>query len=271
MSKELMKPASDDVLAQLEEGYATEEGGRGIYLPRIDLLSKDKVETTGTGKNKKVKVLEAAGEFSINKQSEEIGEDGKKKWEKEEIGTEFEAIIFFKRYQMRHFDEATEKYTSSPIFDSKDEVIPLFSDKKQVDKGTMEELQAKYMHTNKNGKQVSALEQNRILYVLKDGEAYQMNLRGSSMYQLMAYERAVGSPTSVVTKFSSEETTKGDNTWNMMTFIAVRKINEGEARKVLELKESTLEAIRASKAGFEKSDEQKAVDQDFAQIGTSKK
>lgn len=256
-SKEVAVVASDEVLAQLGEAYPQEAGGTGIFLPRLGMYSQDKTEETGKGKDKKIKVIEAAGEFYTEHQSDEVDEEtGKKTWEKEELGDSIQAIIFFKRYQLRMYDESTEQYTSSPIYDRDDEVIPLFCDKKEVTLGTPAELKAKYMFTDKNGKRKSALEDNRVVYVLYNGEEYQMNFRGSSMYSLLTYERSVQAPT-VLTEMSSEKMTKGDISWNKMTFKAVRKLNADEAEKVLELQTNAREAIAASKANYASKDEDK--------------
>jgi len=241
--------ADDELMKQLEEGYAQEEGYKGIFFPRISMLSKDKTEETGKGKDKKIKVLAAAGEFSIERPTEEVGEDGKKIWAREELGTEFEGIIFYKRHQLRMFNEGSKSYVNSPIYDADDEVIPLFENKKEIERGTPKELQDKYMITNKKGKKVSSLEKNRILYVLYKGEVFQMQLRGSSLWALSDYERGVVSPT-VVTKFSSEEAENGDVTWQKMTFKAVRKVTTEEAKKIIELKNTMNTAIAASKATF---------------------
>jgi hypothetical protein len=250
-TKAVAVQASEEILAQIGSSYAQEEGGKGIFLPRIGLVSQDITEESGTGRNKKVTVVTPAGEFYIDQQTEEVGADGKKIWSKEEIGDSFDGIIFYKRYQLRMYDETTEEYTSSPIYDSHDEVIPLFCNKKEVARGTPKELRDKYMFTGKDGKTRSALEENRILYVLKDGIAYQMNLRGSSMYSLLSYERGIN-PTTVVTHFGSEAQEKGDISWNKMTFKNVRKLNQDEAELVIEKQTATVEAIMASKASYAK-------------------
>ncbi len=257
MSKELIKTASEEALAQLTTAYAQEANNQNIILPRLGMFSQDKTEETGKGKDKKIKVIQAAGDFYVDKQTEELDENGKKTWEKEEIGTSVEGVIFFKRYQLRMYDEATEEYTSSPIYDGEDEVIPLFKNKVEVARGTPKELKEKYLYTDKNGKQKSALEENRILYVLYNGEPHQMNLRGSSMYSLLSYERSVQAPT-VVTHMSSETMTKGDITWNKMTFKVVRKLTDKEVAKVLQLQKDAAMAINASKANFKSE-----VDKDF--------
>jgi hypothetical protein len=269
-SKVIAKKASDEVLAQLADSYPTEEGSSSIQLPRIGFVSQDKTEEVGSGRNKKINVIQAAGEFFTERPGEEVNEEtGKKEWEKEDIGEEFEGTIFFKRHQLKMFDG--EKFTSSPVFDSQDEIIPLFCDRKEVDRGTPAELKSKYMVTGTDGKKRSLLEDTRILYVLFDGEVYQLNLRGSSMYSLLSYEKTVKAPT-VLTRFSSEAMKKGDISWNKITFKTVRSVNADEAAKIIELQKNAREAIVATKAQFAERDEENAkVEKEFNAIGSGKK
>jgi hypothetical protein len=254
--------ASEEALASLGGAYPQEQNTRGIILPRIGLVSQDITETIGTGRNKEVKIIQPAGEFYIERESDELDENGKKKWEREYIGDEFEGIIFYKRYQLSHYDG--DRYTSSPVYDTQNEIIPLFLDRKQIKKGTPAELKEEYMYTDTDKKRKCSLQENRILYVLYNGETYQMNLRGSSMFALLAYERNVVAPT-VITKFSSETREKGDVVWNQMKFTIVRKVNAHEAEEVLELQQSTTEAIAASKAAYQSkyADEEAKANQSF--------
>ena len=260
--KELAVTASNEVLAQLASSYPQEEGGRGITLPRLGMYSQDKTIETGTGRNKKIEVVAAAGEFFIEHETDEVDENGKKLWKKDELGTEIEAIIFYKRHQLRLYDESTGEYTNSPVYDSKDEIVPLFKNKKEVARGTPDELKAMYMY-EKQGKRRSALEDNRILYILYKGDAYQMNLRGSSMYSLLSYEKTVQAPT-VLTKMSSELCENGGITWNKMTFKDVRKLTGEEAEKVMNLQKEAAQAVVLSKASYAKKDEDiEEVTKDF--------
>ncbi len=254
--KELANVASDEVLAQLGESYPIEQGGLTIQLPRLGLVSQDITKETGTGKNKKIEVVTPAGEFYIDQQTEEVDKDGKNVWSKEEIGDGFEGIIVFKRKQLRLYDEATEKYTSSPIYDNDDEVLPLFCDKKEIARGTPAELKEKYEFTTSDGKVKSKLEDNRISYILYKGELYQMNLRGSSMWSLAKYEKTVVVPT-VLTAFGSTAETKGQISWNKMSFKVVRKITGEEAKLILEKQDMLKKAIALSKASYAKASPKK--------------
>lgn len=249
--QEITTVADASLLAQLAEAYPQEEGSKNILLPRIGLVSQDKTEESGSGKNKKITVISAAGDFYINRKTDELNEEGKNIWIKEDIGTEFKGIVFFKRHQLRMYDENTEEYTTSPVFDSLEEEVPLFCNKKEVAKGKPAELKSRYMYTDKSGKERSALEDNRILYILYKGEAYQIELRGSSMFSLLTYERSVAIPT-VVTQFSSEAMEKGDISWNKMTFKAVRKLTDAEAKEISGHQIDTMQMIKQSKGAFSK-------------------
>lgn len=227
---------SEEKLALLKSEFPQEEGFTKTIYPRLGMYSQDVTEEVRNPKTnkKEIKLITEAGTFYIERQSEEAGEDGKKEWTKEEIGTEVEATIVFQRKQLRHYNESTEEYTSSPVFDSMEEVVPLFRDKKEIARGTPAELKARpEFEVVKEGKTKSALEDNRILYVLYEGEIYQMNLRGSSMFSFMSYARGA-TPPAVLTKFSSESMEKGDIAWNKMTFETVRNLSDAEVDIVLE-------------------------------------
>jgi hypothetical protein len=208
---------SSEALAELKEMYPTEQGNfTRISLPRIGFASQDVVE----GKGKASKVTVEAGTFFIEKQTEETDAEGKKIWSKEEIGKEIEGIILYHRYQLSFYDEAKEEYSSTPVYDSQDEILPLFCAKKQIAKGTPKELKALYKFVGEDGKEKSKLKDNRIVYVLMKDELYQLNLHGSSMYSFMKYGRTVVPP-AVITKFTSEPQVKGKIEWNMMMFTAI--------------------------------------------------
>lgn len=248
-----MKPIDEETFAILRESYPVEQGGGNkIFLPRLGMVSQDKVEETGTGRNKTIKVIAPAGEFFIENQTEEVDENGKRMWDRKELGDTIEGIILYQRKQLKMYDEKTEQYTSSPVYDDESEIVPLFCDKVEVAKGTPEELKAKYQYTADNGKTRSKLEDNRILYVLYDGEVYQMNLRGSSMYSFMTYARSVLVP-SVITQFSSESKEKGTIAWNQMTFTAVRPLGQKEALDIAGRVQEIRSTVEAEKAQYSKN------------------
>ncbi len=257
-TKEITTVMSEDTLAMLEESYPVEQGNTRISLPRLGMMSQDKME----GKGKSMVVVAEAGTFFTEKQSDEEDETGKKLWEREELGDSIEAIILFQRKQLKSYDESTEEYTSSPVYDSDDEVIPLWLNKKEVARNTPVELKKMYQYTDKEGKVKSSLEDNRILYVQYQGDVYQMNLRGSSMYSFLTYAKKT-LPPSVLTTLSSEPKEKGTISWNQMTFTAKRKLTEAEAQEIVAKVVEIKQTIAAEKSQYKKVDE---VDRKNAEV-----
>lgn len=248
MTKALSTEVNSETLALLQESYPVEAGMNRIYLPRLGMVSQDQIE----GKGKASRVVTEAGTFFIDKQTEEVDADGKKLWDREEIGAEIKGIILFRRKQLRLYDEATVQYTSSPVYDNNDEVLPLFCEKKEVARGTPEELKALYKY-EEDGKTKSKLEENIILYVEYKGEVYQLNLRGSSMYSFLTYSRTV-LPPSVVTKFSSESKEKGKIAWNQMTFSVARKLTQEEVESVVSKVQEIKTSVMLKKQQYKKAD-----------------
>jgi hypothetical protein len=264
MSKENSNKALvpvDDALEALRQMYPTEAAFNRILLPRLGMVSQDIME--GKGKNRTV--VTEAGTFFVEKQSdEEDPETGKKLWEREELGTEIEGIIIYQRKQLRAYDEATETFTSSPVYDDEEEVIPLWANKAEVARGTPKELKAREEFAyERDGKVKSKLEDNRILYVLYEGEIYQLNLRGSSMYAFMTFARklAPNVPPAFLTHFGSEPKEKGSIEWNQMTFETVKQLDKKELAEVMEKVNAIKEGIAAEK-GFFASKEAAKSDKD---------
>lgn len=257
MSKEITTRASQEIMEQLKQSFPTDPGVNRIMLPRLSMASQDKTE----GKGKAMKVVTEAGTFFIERQSDEIDEEtGKKIWTKEEIGKNFEGIILYQRKQLRYYDDSTQTYTSSPIYDEDDEVVPLWCNKAEVARGTPAELKKQYMYTDKEGKEKSKLEDNKILYVLYNGEVFQMNLRGSSMYSFKAYARKFV-PNTVLTAFSSEAKEKGSIAWNQMEFKAVRELNQEEAEAVIAKLSEIATSIKMEKATYVKAEKVDELDE----------
>ena len=241
---------TDEQVALLQSSYPIETSFNRILLPRLGFYSQDQTE----GNGKAMKVIAEAGTFYTDTQSdeEEENEEGKmvKLWKKEEIGTEIEAIILYERRQLKYFDG--EKYTSSPIYDTDEQIIPLFRDKMEVDRGTPAELKARkeYQGLSAKGKPISKLEDNKILYVLLNETLYQLNLRGTSMYAFMTYKRKV-TPNMVLTKMNSEAKENGAISWSQITFEDVRPISKDEADIVVKHLREIKEAVEAEKAFYD--------------------
>ena len=244
-SKAVAVTPSDASLAALRNSFPQDPGFTRVMLPRITFKSQDVTE----GKGKAMKVVTEAGTFIEERETDDVDEVTQKKvWDKKELGSEIEGIILFQRKQLRYFDETTEEFTSSPVYDTEDEVVRLFCNKAEVAKGTPAELKAKYEYTTKEGKTKSKLEDNRILYILKDDELFQLNLRGSSMYAFLTYARKVLVP-AVVTTMNSEAKEKGTIAWNQMTFTAKRQLTQDEIDDVL-IKISEIQQSIAEEKNF---------------------
>lgn len=284
-SKELAV-VDESTLAELGGAVAQEASYTRMLLPRLSFASKDKTEEVGTGKNKKINVLMAAGTYFIERETEETvtREDGTegKVWDKEEFDEETppEGIIIFKRKQLRYYDDE-EGFTSSPIFggedgeDEENDIISLFKGGKRVDQGTVKELQKKYPHKlSKKGAKIPQLALENILYVILDGELLQMNLKGSSQWAFRDYTKKVKVAT-VITRFTSEENEVGDNRFNSMQFNSVRPLTADEAQVAVAKLREIKQAINDEKAYFagltptdSNEDEEEATNKNWKELTT---
>lgn len=268
MSKKEITIVDEQALAELDALYPKEINAfTRIQLPRIAYAAQDVME--GTGKNK-VCVTEA-GTFSLETQSDDVDENNKKIWKKIEIGKEMEGIICYHRYQLSYYDQANETFTSSPIYDDKEEVIPLWSNKAKVAEGTPAKLKAMYEYVDpKDGKTKSNLKENRIVYILYNDQLHQLSLHGSSMFSFMTYARNVN-PAKYLTTFGSESKTQGTIAWNMMTFKATRPLDNDEVLNVIKTVKEIKVAIAMEK-GQKVLDVKHAEDEDakFIAIATGK-
>lgn len=244
-NQEIAVRPSEEALAALKNSYPMDLGFTRTLLPRISFASQDVTE----GKGKAMKVIAEAGTFFTEVQTDEKDEEGKNVWEKNEIGGAMQGIILFQRKQLKFFDG--EKYTSSPVYDTDDEVLPLFKDKKEVDRGTPKELKARPQYQGKSaaGKDISKLEDNRLLYVLYEGKVHQLSLRGTSMYAFREYARNV-LPPAVLTEFKSEPQEKGSIAWNQMTFEKIRDLDANEIADVQSRVDEIRNSIAEEKAYF---------------------
>lgn len=268
------KPLTDEQRALLGDQFPAEAGFNRKWYPRLGMVSQHQTEEVRDPKTKKItlNMITEAGTFFTDKPDpEEKDEKGNPVQVHEELGMEIEATIIYKRYQLKYYNKDTEEFTSSPIFDSEEEIVPLFLNKKEIARGTPKELMAREEYIEiKDGKEKSKLEYNRVLYVLFQGELFQMNFRGSSMYSYMTYARK-NTPPTVLTKFSSEAKESGDIKWNQMSFETVRELNSDEADLVLEKLAEIKQDIVDEKASFskkssEESEAERKAREDFDKI-----
>ena len=244
--KEIVAAPSSEALANLANSYPVERGYDKILLPRLSFVSQDKLE--GEGRDKKVTII--AGTFFTEHETEEKSAEDRVVWDKKEIGQELQATILYSRKQLKFYDESTESYTSSPIYDEDNEVIPLFCGGVKIVETTPVELKKRYEYRDEDGKIKTKLEDNKILYVLYEGEIYQLNLRGSSMYSFKNFARKTTLIPAQLTKFNSENREKGKIQWNAMTFEKVRDLNSEEVADVQKRVDIIKGAIASEKAYY---------------------
>jgi hypothetical protein len=227
MKKEL-KTLSAEELAILDESYPVSEDSAKLSLPRFGMLSKDITQEEGKGKNKTIKVLESAGTFYTEKDLGEVNEKtGKKVWTKDFLGEEVEVIIAYERKQLRKYDSSLKKFISSPLYDSSDQVVPLYLDKQVIKRGTPAELQSLYPALTQKGKPTSDLKEETVLFVVYEGELYQMSLSQSSKWSFKDYKKNIN-PSKVITKMSSVEETFGTNSYRKISFVKDRYLTQEE-------------------------------------------
>jgi hypothetical protein len=252
-STAIAKPMSDEVREQLDAAFPQEASALRIQLPRFGMVSQDITEETKnpkTGK-KEITIVTEAGTFFTETQTEDLDENGKKLWEKTELGIEIsEIIILYERKQLSFFSP-DEGYTSSPIYDTADEEVRLFHKKKEVARGTPAELRAlpQFQGKTAKGKPTSKLEENRVLFVQLDGVVYQWTVRGSSMYEFLGYKKAT-KPNQVITSLSSESREQGTTRWNATTFTSLRPLNADESVEVLTKIQDIQKAISIEKGSY---------------------
>jgi len=224
-----------------------------MHFPKIGMLSKDVTEESGTGKAKKIEVINAAGEFYVESKSDEVDENNKAIYIKTFFeGELIEGIIVYHRKLLKMWDEANKTFIFTPLFDDESEVVPLFKGKDKINTGTPKQLQSLYPALTLKGKPTSDLKEITMLYVLKDEELYQMELSVSSGWEFSSYKRSVVVP-ATVTIFSSVEETFGTNTYRKMVFKSKGNISAEQFEVVKETVQNIKDSINAEKEYFNKS------------------
>lgn len=219
---------SEEQLAILNNSFPVGDDSSRLSLPKFGMLSKDITEETGTGKNKKIKVIEAAGTFYTEKDQGETNEEGKKVWTKKFLeGELIDVQIVYFRHQLRMYDSSLEKFYSTPIYDNGDQQLPLYLDKAVVKRGTEKELQAMFPKLTLKGKPSSKLDKKTILYILYEEELYQFELSVSSGWEFSSYKKKIN-PSTVITTLSSTEEQAGSNVYRKINFNVDRPITSEE-------------------------------------------
>ena len=259
---------SEEQLAVLNENYPlSAEDNRQSY-PRFGMLSKDLISEEGSGKNKKITILQASGTFYTERDLGEVNAEGKSVWTREYIDAEtVPVIIAFHRYQLRKFDSSLNKFISSPIYDNPEQTIPLYLDKQIIKRGTEKMLQDCYPALTQKGKQTSDLKKNTILFVLYNGEMYQLNLGISSGWAFSTYKKGVN-PSTVLTTLGSVEETFGTNTYRKMVFVKSRQITPEEFEMVNSTQTNLKEQVERDDSLYLQAGQ---ADKDFDKLGSGKK
>lgn len=231
-TKEITTQLSDEQLNELKSLAPTNDTYQKIQFPRLGMLAKDITEETGTGKNKKIEVLNVAGEFFIEVRTEELNEKGKNIYKKNFFeGETLEGIIVFSRKKLSFWDDDKKMFINTPLFDDANEVIPLWEGGKEIARKTPALLQKMYPSVTAKGKPSSKLKEITVLYVDIGGVIHEFDLSTSSKWEFSDYKKRVV-PSSVVTVFSSLEETHGSNTYKKTTFTVKRMITAEEFETV---------------------------------------
>jgi hypothetical protein len=250
------------VLAALGAQVPADAGFARIQLPRIAFKAKAKFEQDPDDEEK-MKVIYKAGSFFTERETDEKDEEGKAVWDKENIGTTLEGIVVYKRKQLRYYDEPGQTFYSTPIFDTPDQIIPLFAGSKKIASGTPAALKKMDMFKyEKEGKTRSYLSDNTVVYLLVGEELFQFSITSigaiidfSRYGQKVQYGLAAN-----VTRFTSTKEVKGDNNYNALAFASARLITADEATLVQEKINLIVDAINAEKEFYANMSEDSAVE-----------
>jgi len=241
MSKEI-QIAGGSALEALKASYPqhAEDNYVKNNLPQIRFKAKAVLDDED-------KVVTKAGTFVTVARSEEKVDD-KYEYTEVPVGTDLVVDVLYERYKLNFYNSSDNAYVSSPVFDSKDEVVKLFSGGKEIASGTVAELQAPYM-VEKDGKKKSELQLLKVLYVLYNGAVHEMTLSFSNGFIFRKYKQETMVPV-VHTKISSKKTEHGGNKYNEMVFTAGDYLTEEEAVKNLEIVENIKKGIADEKAYY---------------------
>ncbi len=245
MSKELDVIKEGSALDKLRAAYPqhAEDSYIKTVLPQITFKAKAVLDDAGE------KVMIKAGTFMSKLRSEEQ-KDGKYEYTETEIGNKITINVLYERYRLSFYDAANEAYVSSPIFDSKEEIVKLFSNGKQIASGTVAELQAlpEYL-VEEDGKKKCKLQLQKVLYVFHDGQVKEltMSLGNGYVWRKFKQENVV---VAINVEVGSEKTENGGNKYNQMTFKNTGWLTEEEAERNLALVQDIRKGIEAEKAYY---------------------
>lgn len=215
-------------------------------LPQVTFKAKAVLDDPGE------KVVIKAGTFMSKVRSEEQV-DGKYEYTETEIGNKISVNVLYERYRLSYYDSANEAYVSSPVFDSKEELVKLFSNGKQVASGTVAELQALPEYTvEEDGKKKCKLQLQKVLYVFHNGEVKELAMSLGNGYVWRKFKQDNIVP-AIHIEINSEKTENGGNKYNQMVFKNAGWLTEEEAERNLAFVENIRKGIEAEKAYYGQS------------------
>ena len=208
---------SEEQLNELKDLTGESEGEiHRMQFPRVGFtpFSKDLAKSAKQeGKDE----FEHAGRFQTTKKNEA----GEYEVKFTEPLREIEISVILERKKLSYFNDATGSFVSSAEFDFNDEVIPLFEARKRIAQGSVEELQARYLYTDKDGKEKSNLKIEKVLYVKYNGEVYTLTFKGTNMFAYSKYKHSLPkhlSVSTVKTKITNHIEENGAQKWVLCDF-----------------------------------------------------
>lgn len=265
--KQELVPLTDEQKALLDDSFPVSTDSARLTLPRFGMLAKDITEETGSGKTKKITVIEAAGTFYTESDKGEVDEEtGKTVWTREYIeGDKVEVNITFFRYQLKKYDDGLKKFYSTPVYDNDTQELPLYLDKQIIKRGTEKFLQGLYPKLTAKGKPSSDLQKLTLLYILYKGELHQFNLSVSSGWQFSTYKRSLN-PSAVVTELSSIEETHGSNTYRKTTFKNLRPISGDDFETIKESQDQIKTVVESDSRFLLAAPQEKSVEEEYDKL-----
>lgn len=246
MSKEItIKEGSAlDKLRQAYPQHAEDSYVKNV-LPQIRFKAKAVLDDAGE------KVLHKAGTFMVVKKE---GEGETAEYVETPIGTKVTLDVLYERYRLSYYDAGNNEYVSSPIFDSKEEVVKLFKGGKQYASGTVDELQnLPEFVIEEDGKSKKKLQLQKVLYVLLDGVLHELTLSLGNGYVWRKFKQENIVPAIHTEITSVKNDSKPGNVYNEMVFKNAGWLSEEEAERNLALVEDIVKGIASEKAFYNQS------------------
>jgi hypothetical protein len=248
-TKAVTTEASAEALAALAAMFPQGDTFNRAQFPKLTFTSQAKLDDDG----ETIKIK--AGTYAIEQASDEVDEEGKKVWERTELGKTIEGHIIFQRKRLQYWDADANAFVSSPMYDNDNDVIPLFKAGQFMAEGTPAELKAMFPVTKKykdkkTGEekeyQGSLLKDASVLYILIGEKLVELTLTGTSRKSWLSYYKSTSVPTTI-TELSSSKQEVGATKWNQVELKAVRVPSSEEVSLAAQTIAELTEGIQAEK------------------------